>query len=83
MKQALFLALWLAGVSLSPAFAMEANGKVDASMMNNGDVKMKIQLPPKEYYAIDRSMKDNHMNCRLENFPGQSYTKILECGPNI
>jgi hypothetical protein len=74
MKQALFLALWLAGVSLTPAFAMEANGKVDASMMKNGDVKMMIQLPPKEYYAIDR---------RLEDFPGQSYTKILECGPNM
>jgi hypothetical protein len=83
MRQAVFLALLVAGVSLTPAFAMQTNGKVDASMMDNGDVRMKIQLPPKEYYAIDRSMKNNHMNCRLQDFPGQSYTKILECGPNM
>jgi len=83
MKRALFAALVLGGLGAVPAFAMHTNGKVNASMMPNGDVMMKIQLPPNEYYAIDRSMKNNHMNCRLEDFPGQQYTKILECGPNV
>lgn len=83
MKRTLFAAVFLAGVSATAALAMTANGKLNASMMGNGDVMMKIQLPPKEYYAIDRSMKNNHMMCRLEDFPGQSFTKILECGPNM
>lgn len=83
MKRAIFAAMFVAGMSFIPAFAMETNGKVNASMMGNGDVMMKVQLPPKEYYAIDHSMKSNHMNCRLEDYPGQSYTKILECGPNV
>jgi hypothetical protein len=83
MGRFLVVAVFLAGLSVTAAFAMKDNGKVNASMMANGDVMMKIQLPPKEYYVIDRSMKDNHMNCRLEDFPGQSFTKILECGPNI
>jgi hypothetical protein len=83
MKQVLFAAVVLAGVSAAAALAMQPNGQLHASMMSNGDVKMQIQLPPKEYYAIDRGMKNNHMNCRLEDFPGQTYTKILECGPNM
>jgi len=84
MKRALFAAAFLAtSISAIPAFAMETNGKVDAQMMDNGHVMMKIQLPPKEYYAIDRNMKANQMNCRLEDFPGQPYTKIVECGPNM
>lgn len=82
MKRAFFAALILAGTTALPAMAMETNGKMNASMMPNGDVMMKVQLPPDEYYAIDRSMKNNHMHCRLEDFPGQQYTKILECGPN-
>lgn len=83
MKRAIFAAMFLAGLGAFPALAMQANGKLNASMMANGDVTMKIQLPPKEYYAIDHSMKNNHMNCRLEDFPGQSFTKILECGPDM
>ncbi len=83
MKWALLVAVLLAGVSASAAFARVDNGKLNATMMDNGDVRMEIQLPSKEYYVIDRSMRDNHMNCRLEDFPGQSFTKILECGPNM
>jgi hypothetical protein len=84
MKRALFVSALLAGISFTtPALARSGNGSVNAKMMTNGDAVMEIQLPPKECYVIDLSMKANHMHCKLEGFPRQSFTKILERGPNV
>jgi hypothetical protein len=86
MKYAISSLVLLAGLAAgAPAFAERwvtpVNGSVSAVMMQDGAVMMKVQMPPKEFNAMQEHMKAGEDNCRLmEIYPGATDTVILTCG---
>jgi hypothetical protein len=61
----------------------KANGKVSAMMMADGDVVMKVKVPPAEYAAMIKDESNNHNTCMLMDLPAnQTDTIVLVCSPN-
>jgi hypothetical protein len=58
------------------------NGTVSAIIMQDGDVMMKVQVPPMVFGAISRDMKTNTEYCHVQQInPGAKNSMILICHP--
>jgi hypothetical protein len=80
---ALCAATAFAGPALADRWQAPVNGNVSAVMMNDGDVMMKVQVPAKEFTAIDTAMKVGHKTCMIEQiYPDAWNTMILVCARN-
>jgi hypothetical protein len=85
MKTQIIAALFGLGMlSAAPAFAQgpgeHPNGTVHASMMSNGDVKLMVTMPEKEFQAMGRAMKTGHEACTVQEiYPGATNTMVLVC----
>ncbi len=84
MKKFLCAAAVLAGAAIAhPALAekwvMPDNGTVSSVMMSDGAVMMKVQMPAKEFAAMQQMMT-NGQSCKIEHiYPDALNTMILVC----
>lgn len=83
MKKIFCAALLLAGTAIAhPALAERwvapNNGTVSSVMMSDGAVMMKVQMPPKEFAAMQQMMAGG--SCKIEHiYPDALNTMILVC----
>jgi hypothetical protein len=88
MKRMIFAAAFcaataFAGPALADRWQAPVNGNVSAVMMSDGDVMMKVQVPAKEFTAIDTAMKAGRKTCMIEQvYPDAWNTMILVCSRN-
>jgi hypothetical protein len=94
MSKKLILAAFAASLTCSAAALADSqdlfgywtapvNGSVSAVMMKDGDVMMKVKVPPKEFEAMMVNMKNGGSEmCKIEEiYPDAKNTMILVCRP--